>query len=709
MIPGEDTFERLNNVSLKKCAQACHQNSKCNSYEYHEKSKFCDRSNVTHLTHELQPTIWGWDIYVINPEYSQIECGPPKEVVGSLKSYNSTTYKSEVTYTCPNGEKVKSSCEKDNKWTPVVSSCKDSQLHFVKIKDAALDVSDKILWSKKKVTADACAKKCLSDKNCLSFEITKGSGKCYLSMQTAASSKKIKTDKSRNYYQRVKSDKPLQIKKVSTPEKKNIGRLTNVNLKKCNEACLQYIGCNSYEYNKKGKLCDLSNVTQLTAELKPNNGNWDIYMINPVFTIIDCGTPKDIATASKSYNSTTYKSEVIYTCPGGKKLKSECKEDSEWAPLSSGCKVTEILFLKVKDAILDVSGKILWPKKNVTAAACKKKCLSDKDCLSFEINKRSGQCYLSRESAASSKKLKSAKGTDYYQRVKPNNEHFMLKKVSIPKEDILGQRKNKTLKECNEECNRHHGCNSYQYNEENKLCALSNVTQWTDKLKPSEKHVDVYIANPAYSKIDCGSPKDVVGAFKLYNATTYESEVTYTCSNGEQLKSECEKDSKWTPVPSVCEGTHWQTSEFSITDYAQINCGTPEDVDNALKSYKTTTYKSEVTYTCPKGEKLKSTCEKDNKWTPVASACKDIQIHFVKVKNAALDATEKTLWSKKKVTADACAEKCLSDKSCVSFEMTKASGLFFAKVDCGPPKDIAGASKSYKSTTYKSKDICNYM
>lgn len=73
----------------------------------------------------------------------------------------------------------------------------------MKIKDAILDVHGKIL-GKKNVTAEACAEKCLSDENCLSFEIAKKGGECYLSNKTAASSKKLKTDKSRNYYQRMK-------------------------------------------------------------------------------------------------------------------------------------------------------------------------------------------------------------------------------------------------------------------------------------------------------------------------------------------------------------------------------------------------------------------------------------------------------------------------------------------------------------------------
>ncbi|XP_052826948.1 uncharacterized protein LOC128248839 [Octopus bimaculoides] len=678
LIRGEDSFERLTNVSLMECSQACHLNPICNSYEYNEKLNYCDRSNVTHLTHALQPSGGYWDVYVRNPDFVLIDCGTPKEVVGSLKSYNSTMYKSEVTYTCPTGEKLKSVCEKDNKWTSVASSCKDSQLHFVKIKDSALDVTEKTL-SKNAVTADACAERCFSDETCLSFEITKGSGKCYLSKQTAASSKKIKIDKSRDYYQRVKSDKPLQIKRVSLSEKESFGRLANVNLKKCSEACFQYPSCNSYEYNEKAKLCDLSKVTQLTDQFKPNNGNWDAYMITPVYIKIDCGPPKDIADTSKSYNTTTYNSKVTYTCPGEEKFESICKEDENWTPVVIDCKETQIHFMKIKDAILDVTGKTLWDNKNVTAKACAEKCFSDENCLSFEINEKSRQCYLSKESAAS-KELKPIKGRIYYQRVKFNDQHITFKKASLPMKATFEQLKDVSLIKCNESCHRKERCTSYAYNVKDKLCNLSNVTQLTTEIKPNNGGWDVYIINPVYTQIDCETPKDIVGTSKSYKTTTYKSEVNYTCPGGEQLKSICEKDNKWTPVKSMCKV------------HANIDCGSPKDIVGAAKSYKTTTYKSKVTYTCPKGEQLKSICEKDNKWTPIASTCKDAKIHFVRVENATLNVVGKILWNKKNATADTCAEKCFSDKSCLSFELNKSSGeCYLSKQTAATTEKLASA------------------
>ncbi|XP_029640551.2 uncharacterized protein LOC115215518 [Octopus sinensis] len=741
-MPSKTILGQLKNKTLKECEKTCQHYIGCNSYQYNAEAKLCDLSNVTQLSDDvLKPNDGDWDIFLVNPVNSKVDCGPPKDINGAKKTYNTTTFKSEVTYTCPEGEKFKSVCKEDHKWSPVPSTCKAAQIHFVKVKYAVLDVSGKPLLHKKNITTDACAKECLSDKTCLSFEMNKENGDCYLSKQTATKSKKMKSDKSRDYYQRIKSDKPVMLKKASLPSKATLGRLKNKTLKECDKACHHYIGCNSYQYNAEAKLCDLSNVTQLNNVLKPVNGNWDIYLLNPAYKKVNCGRPKRVVGAKKSYKATTFKSEVTYTCPEGEIFKSVCKEDQKWSPVPSACEAAKINFVKVKDAVLDVSGKTLLQKKNVTADACAKECLSDESCLSFEITKESGGCYLSRKIATSSKKMKSSKSRDYYQRIKSKDDVLILKSAAIPGHDTFGRVDNVSLKECDHACHQNPGCNSYEYNEKLKLCDQSNVTHLTQDLLPNTWEWNTYIINPVNSKINCGPPKDIVGAEKDYKSTDYKSEVTYTCPDEESFKSTCEKNNKWTPVPPICnvyskincgppkdivgaeksyntttykseviytcpEGDKlksickkdrkWAPVHSACKAYAKINCGTPKEVAGASKSYKTTTFRSEVTYTCPKGEQLKSVCEKNNKWTPVAEACKVSQINFVKVKDATLDVSGKRLWKKKSVTADACAKKCLSDKNCLSFEMKKKNGK------CYLSKKTAATTNKIK--TSKSRD-----
>lgn len=81
-------------------------------------------------------------------------------------------------------------------------------MHFVKVTDAILDTSGKTLI-KENVTTEICAEKCLSKRSCLAFEIIRASGKCYLVNETAATTKKIKSDKSRDFYQRIERDYSL--------------------------------------------------------------------------------------------------------------------------------------------------------------------------------------------------------------------------------------------------------------------------------------------------------------------------------------------------------------------------------------------------------------------------------------------------------------------------------------------------------------------
>ncbi|CAI9728793.1 von Willebrand factor type A, EGF and pentraxin domain-containing 1-like [Octopus vulgaris] len=715
-IPGQDTFGRLENVSLKECHKVCHQTPRCRSFEYKEKAKTCSRSNVTHLTHDLEPNKENWDTYIINPALFNIDCGPPKEVVNAVKSYKTTTYKSEVTYTCPKGEQLKSTCGKDNKWTPVTSACNDTQIHFVKIKDASLDETGKTLWDKEDVTVHECAGKCLLDEKCLSFEMNKENKKCYLSEKSASSSDKLKKNKNKDYYQRVKPDEPLKLKRVSVPSKAILGKLKNKSLKECNEACFQYQACSAYQYNEKTKLCELSNATQLNNELKPSNEGWDIYIPLPALTKIDCGPPKEVPGTFISYNTTTYKSVVTYTCQDGEILKAACKENNEWTPEVS-CKVAQIHFVKVKGAALDIAGKSLWKEKKVTPEACANECLTDKKCLSFEIKKKSGKCYLSKETAATSKEIKSDNSRDYYQKVKPYDDLFTFKKTSIPEKDTLKRLKNKSLKDCYKACYKNSECHSFEYNKKAKFCDQSNATHLTDDLQPNKKGWDTYVFNPVNDKINCGPPRDIVGASKSYSSTTYRGEVTYTCPHGEKLKSKCGKDYKWTSVNSTCEA------------YKDIDCGNPKDIAGAANSYEATTYKSEVTYTCPEGEKIKSICEKDNKWTPIVETC-DADEGPIILKKVSIP-IQATLGRLKDKTLMKCKKACqqyvgcnsyqynADDKLCDLSNVTQLSDnvlkpndgkwdIYIAnpvitKVDCGLPKDVVGAKKSYTKTTYKSE------
>lgn len=80
----------------------------------------------------------------------------------------------------------------------------DFKNQFMKVKDVFLDISERKLMGKENLTAEACLENCLSEKACLAFEVTKDSGKCHLLNESAASSKKLKPNPNKDYYQRIK-------------------------------------------------------------------------------------------------------------------------------------------------------------------------------------------------------------------------------------------------------------------------------------------------------------------------------------------------------------------------------------------------------------------------------------------------------------------------------------------------------------------------
>lgn len=76
-------------------------------------------------------------------------------------------------------------------------------------------------------------------------------------------------------------DEVFGFKRVNIPGHDNLDRLNKVNLKKCHEECLKHPECFSYEYHETMKVCDLSNATHWSHDLKPNDKGWDIYIIGP--------------------------------------------------------------------------------------------------------------------------------------------------------------------------------------------------------------------------------------------------------------------------------------------------------------------------------------------------------------------------------------------------------------------------------------------
>lgn len=76
------------------------------------------------------------------------------------------------------------------------------------------------------------------------------------------------------------------------------------------------------------------------------------------------------------------------------------------------------------------------------------------------------------------------------------NKPFNLKRVNIPLKNIIELPKYETLNECKEACTLNEECNSYEYNEQNHICILSNATHFSDELKTNSANWDIYTTYP---------------------------------------------------------------------------------------------------------------------------------------------------------------------------------------------------------------------
>ncbi|CAE1175485.1 unnamed protein product [Acanthosepion pharaonis] len=114
----------MKNVNVSECVEKCRENPLCRSFEFKKGARKCDLSNVTHHTHALRPSKWGWDIYIFNPDYKPINCGKPPEMEYAFVKFTRTDYLADATYTCQTGETYTLVCKENSKWNHPNWVCK---------------------------------------------------------------------------------------------------------------------------------------------------------------------------------------------------------------------------------------------------------------------------------------------------------------------------------------------------------------------------------------------------------------------------------------------------------------------------------------------------------------------------------------------------------------------------------------------------------
>lgn len=88
-------------------------------------------------------------------------------------------------------------------------------------------------------------------------------------------------------------------------------------------------------------------------------------------------------------------------------------------------------FVRIHNALLDVTEKKLVSGNVRTPTDCEKHCVLSQSCLSFELIKVKGRCYTSQETAGNTNKLKKSRGRDYYQRLLRNYSLYFIIELSF--------------------------------------------------------------------------------------------------------------------------------------------------------------------------------------------------------------------------------------------------------------------------------------
>uniref|UniRef100_R4G7D8 GON-SepT-2 n=2 Tax=Sepioteuthis australis TaxID=61682 RepID=R4G7D8_9MOLL len=263
-------------------------------------------------------------------------------------------------------------------------------------------------------------------------------------------------------------------------------------------------------------------------------------------------------------------------------------------------------FVQVNSAALNTV-KESWGGDHVTEEQCAEECLRRPDCASFEM--QDTNCFLSDKDSTGRATVRSNPNRNFFQRIRPNQEVIILKKVTIPAEDHLGLVKRVSVSECTKKCRENPHCTSFEFKETARKCDLSNVTHHTHDLHPSKWGWDIYIFNPDYKPIDCGKPPEIIHATVEFEHTDYLANATYKCETGETYTVVCEENNKWSHLVDVCK--------------KPLDCGRPPLLGYAGVDYKETSLKSTATYSCLMGEKYTVVCGANGKWTMPKGRCRN--------------------------------------------------------------------------------------
>uniref|UniRef100_R4G2C9 GON-SepT-1 n=1 Tax=Sepioteuthis australis TaxID=61682 RepID=R4G2C9_9MOLL len=208
--------------------------------------------------------------------------------------------------------------------------------YFVHIESST--INDPNTKTKDHVSLKKCAKLCLDDVTCVSFEHDKEKQICFLS-RNSANKYKIQFDANRDYYQAIIPDEALiGMKGVGVRDTIKLERYRKLSLDECSAKCRANPKCKSLAYKPRTKLCNLNGATYLNQNLDLGKWGWDMYFVNQDQKEINCGSPPRLHYKSVTYVATIYKSRAEYRCGLGETFISTCGIDGKWSKPNGTCK-----------------------------------------------------------------------------------------------------------------------------------------------------------------------------------------------------------------------------------------------------------------------------------------------------------------------------------------------------------------------------------
>ncbi|XP_056374593.1 sushi domain-containing protein 1 isoform X2 [Hyla sarda] len=214
-------------------------------------------------------------------------------------------------------------------------------------------------------------------------------------------------------------------------------------------------------------------------------------------------------------------------------------------------------------------------------------------------------------------------------------------------------------------------------------CSCKEGYKLQNSIKTQSKHI-----NFTCQAVDCGQPPVLPNTeIALSGATTFSSQVTYTCISGFLQHghniSVCTANGTWEGATLVCTA---------------IDCGTPVAMVNVvIHAYKSTTFGSIVTFTCAKGfiavsGDNSSVCSNTGHWEGADLECKAIDCGPpVAMQNTVIHIFSSTTFGS--IATFTCAKGFIAVSGnnfsvCSDTGHWEGADLHCNVADCGPPPSI---------------------